>query len=52
MQELKERLHQLENELARLSAKDEGSDKAMWPPIKVELMRRIDALKAQMTKAA
>ena len=52
MNELKERLNKLENELAKLAAKYNGTDKAMWPPIKVELLRRIDALKAQITKAA
>ena len=50
--DLQDRLANMEKQYAELSAKYEGSDKAMWPPIKVELIRRIDALKAQINKAA
>ncbi len=43
--EIEREIAVLENYLAGLAAKYEGSDKAMWPPIKRELEQRIERTK-------
>ena len=47
-----DRLANLETQYSDLCAKYDNTTKATWPPIKAELERRIDALKAQIGRAA